>query len=137
MSINTEIIAASWRSLGERKHDFIVRFYQAFFARHPRYRPLFPAELADSHVRKMVLTVALLAELADDPGDILPHLRKLRAAHTPYQLALPDFAAFRDTFVQCLALELGPAWNDETALAWREAFDRVLVPALSPAPATA
>ena len=137
MSIDTELIAASWRSLGDRQHGFILRFYQVFFARHPRYRPLFPAELADSHVRKMVLTVALLADLADNPGDIGPHLRRLRAVHGPYGLARDDFDAFRDTFVHALSLELGPDWSDATALAWRDAFDQVLIPAMSPVPVPA
>ena len=132
--MNTELIAATWRAVGALQQDFIQRFYAAFFARHPRYRALFPAGLAVSHVRKMTLTVALLADLADEPGAIAPHLRRLRAAHQPYRLAREDFDAFRDTFIHVLSRELGPEWSDAAGLAWREAFDEVLIPALCDAP---
>ena len=84
--MNTALIENTWRLLGERQGGFIQAFYRRFFERFPGYRELFPRELRAAHVEKMLQTVALLADLADDRTDIAPRLRKLGADHRPYAL---------------------------------------------------
>ncbi len=134
--MDTELIALTWRTLGNRQARFIADFYDLFFARYPRYRPLFPHEFGQTDLDKMAQRVALLAELADDSADITPHLRRLAAAHRPLALERADFDNFRSVFVEALADALGPAWSAAAARAWEQAFDEVLIPAMA-APATA
>ena len=126
--MNTELIAQSWRALGSRQRQFVDAFYERFFQRFPAYRALFPAELRAAHLEKMVQTVALLADLAEDRGDIGPHLRKLGSEHQPFKLAPRDFANFKSAFVEVLGAYIAPAWTPATAQAWNEAFDEVLIP---------
>ena len=126
--MNTELIEQTWLALGARQAQFIEAFYERFFERFPGYRKLFPRELRAEHLDKMLQTVALLCDLAEDRGDIAPHLRKLGAAHRPFDLAARDLANFRDVFVEVLAEHAGAGWSPAAARAWGEAFEEVLFP---------
>lgn len=126
--MNTELIARTWQALGERQGRFIQDFYERFFERFPDYRGLFPRELRDAHLAKMVDTVALLADLAEDTGDIAPRLHKLGAAHEPFALAPRDYANFKTVFIEVLGEHAGAAWSLQAGQAWSDAFDDVLIP---------
>ena len=126
--MNTELIAQTWRALGERQPPFIQAFYARFFERFPGYRRLFPGDLRKAHLEKMIDTVALLGDLADDRSDIAPHLRKLGAAHRPFDLRPRDYENFKAVFLEVLGTELGATWTPAAARAWGEAFEQVLIP---------
>ena len=126
--MNTELIARTWQALGERQSQFIEAFYERFFERFPGYRKLFPRELRQEHLDKMLKTVALLCDLAEDREDIGPHLRRLGAAHRAFDLAPRDFGNFEAVFVEVLRAYAGPAWSAEAAKAWHGAFEEVLFP---------
>jgi hemoglobin-like flavoprotein len=126
--MNTELIAQTWLALAERQPRFIESFYERFFERFPGYRKLFPRELREAHLSKMLETVALLADLAEDAGDIAPRLHKLGELHKPFELAPRDFANFKAVFVEALGAELGSRWTPAAADAWSDAFDEVLIP---------
>jgi hemoglobin-like flavoprotein len=128
--MNTELIAQTWQALGDRQSQFIDAFYHRFFERFPGYRKLFPHKLRLAHLEKMVLTLALLADLSDDRRGIAPHLRKLGAAHKPFDLELRDFNNFTSVFIEELELHVGKEWTAAAAQAWRDAFDTVLIPLL-------
>lgn len=128
--MNTILIAQTWAALGPRHQQFIEDFYTRFFERFPAYRKLFPAELRHEHLAKMVGTIALLADLADDQPDIAPRLRRLGEAHEPFDLKPRDYQNFKEVFLEVLARDLGAGWTPGAAKAWEEAFDRVLIPAL-------
>lgn len=126
--MNTELIAQTWQALGERQGQFVEAFYARFFERFPGYRKLFPRELRRAHLDKMVQTVALLADLAEDRADIAPRLHKLGAAHKPFALEERDFANFKAAFVEVLGSYAGAQWSPAAAQAWSEAFEEVLLP---------
>jgi hemoglobin-like flavoprotein len=126
--MNTELIAQTWTALGDRQARFVEDFYERFFERFPAYRQLFPRELREAHLEKMLKTVALLCDLAEDRSDIAPHLRKLGAAHRPFDLAQRDFVNFKTVFIEVLGGYAGAGWSPGAAQAWGDAFDQVLFP---------
>ena len=128
--MNTELIAQTWQALGDRQAQFIEAFYDRFFERFPGYRKLFPHELRTAHLEKMVLTLALLADLSDDRPAIAPRLHNLGAAHKPFDLELRDFNNFKAVFIEVLGPQLGKHWTTAAAKAWNDAFDAVLIPLL-------
>jgi hemoglobin-like flavoprotein len=125
--MNTELIAQTWQALGERQAKFVAAFYERFFERFPGYRRFFPRELGEAHLQKMVATVALLADLAEDTGDVAPRLHRLGAAHRPFELAPRDFGNFKAVFIEVLREHSG-SWSPEAAKAWSDAFEEVLFP---------
>lgn len=128
--MNTEIIAETWQALGKRQAGFVEAFYERFFERFPGYRQLFPRTLRPAHLDKMVQTMALMANLSEDKAIIAPHLRKLGAAHKPYDLKPQDFDNFKAVFIEVLGEHLGERWLPAASQAWSDAFDQVLVPLL-------
>lgn len=128
IAMKTELIAATWEALGEGQREFVEAFYQRFFDRFPDYRPLFPLELDERHLEKMVQTMALVANLSDDRSSIAPHMHRVGHAHRAYGLTARDFDNFKRTFLELLADRLGKQWSTEAEKAWTDAFDAVLVP---------
>ena len=126
--MNTELIAQTWRSLGSRQPQFVAAFYERFFESFPGDRRLFPQQLDPAHLQKMVDTVALLADLAEDASDIAPRLHRLGAAHRPFALAPSDFRNFKAVFIEVLREYAGAAWSPQAARAWSDAFEEVLYP---------
>lgn len=126
--MKTELIADTWSALGETQREFVEAFYGRFFARFPIYRPLFPKQLDAGHLEKMVQTMALVANLAEDRSLIAPHMRKVGHAHSAYHLSPSDLDNFKSVFVEMLGERLGSRWNREAERAWEQAFDQVLIP---------
>jgi hemoglobin-like flavoprotein len=126
--MNTELIAQTWQALGGRQAQFVEDFYRRFFERFPGYRKLFPRALRPAHLEKMILTVTLLADLAEDRTGIAPHLRKLGAAHKPFDLKPREFDNFKEVFIEMLAPRVGAQWTTAAEKAWHDAFDEVLIP---------
>lgn len=126
--MKTELIADTWGALGEHQREFVEAFYGRFFSRFPIYRPLFPKELNADHLEKMVQTMALVANLAEDQSLIAPHMRKVGRAHGSYRLKPEDLDNFKAVFVEMLGERLGPRWSREAEQAWEQAFDQVLIP---------
>ncbi len=129
--MNTEIIAETWYALGNRQAEFVEAFYGRFFERFPGYRKFFPQTLRPAHLEKMVQTLALMAKLSEDQTVIAPHMHRLGAEHTAYDLKPHDFDNFKAVFLEVLGEHLGIRWVPAAIQAWSEAFDQVLVPMMS------
>ncbi len=126
--MNTAIIAETWYALGNRQAEFVEAFYGRFFERFPGYRRFFPRTLRPAHLDKMVQTMALMAKLSEDPTVIAPHMHRLGAEHTAYDLKPHDFDNFKAVFLEVLGEHLGERWVPAASQAWSDAFDQVLVP---------
>jgi hemoglobin-like flavoprotein len=125
--MNTELIAQTWDSLHARHLDLIHGFYARFFERFPGYRALFPSEM-DHHMRKMVDTIAMVSRLADNDDVIESRMVSVGERHRNYALSQEDFDNFRDVFIEVIEENCPGQWDGECRAAWREAFDRVVLP---------
>ncbi len=112
--MNTELIAKTWATLRVPHGTLIQGFYVRFFERHPHYRPLFPAQM-DHHMRRMVDTMAMVSRLAGE-------------RHRGYGLAREDLDNFRDVFIEVIEENCQAEWDAECRAAWKEAFDRAVLP---------
>jgi hemoglobin-like flavoprotein len=128
IQMNTPIVAATWFALGERQQAMVGTFYERFFQRHPRYREMFPAQLNEHHLNKMVETMSLIARLQRERPIIAPRIQQVGDHHRPYALDEADLGNFRDVFVEVLAEFCGADWNPGAEQAWREAFDEEVIP---------
>jgi hemoglobin-like flavoprotein len=125
--MNTELIAKTWDTLRVPHVTLIQGFYVRFFERHPHYRPLFPAQM-DHHMRRMVDTMAMVSRLADHNDVIESRLFHVGERHRGYGLAREDLDNFRDVFIEVVEENCAGEWNAECRAAWKEAFDRSVLP---------
>jgi hemoglobin-like flavoprotein len=125
--MNTELVARSWDSLGDRQRGVIESFYGRFFERFPQYRQFFP-ESMDHQMEKMVRTIAMAARLSDDESTIELHMIHVGERHKPYHLGPADLMNFKSVFIENMGEHCGNLWNADYARAWEEVFDEVMVP---------
>ncbi len=127
--MNTQRISQHWMGIGGARPQLVATFYCRLFERHPRFRPLFP-EPIDHQMGKMLETLALVAEHADAPGAVHPRLRRIGAAHDRYGLTAADFDDFIEVLIETLSEYSAREWCEGCEQAWREALQRVVLPAV-------
>jgi hemoglobin-like flavoprotein len=125
--MNTELVARSWDSLGDRKRAVIESFYGRFFERFPQYRQFFP-ESMDPQMDKMVRTIAMAARLSDDESTVELHMIHVGERHKPYHLGQADLMNFKSVFIENMGEHCQDLWNEDYARAWEDVFDEVIVP---------
>lgn len=127
--MNTERISQHWLGIGAHRPELVADFYQRLFRRHPRFRPLFPDDI-DHQMGKMVEALALVAEHAGSPHTIHPRLVRVGAAHRSFGLSEQDFDDFIEVLLETLSHYNEAQWCEECEQAWREALQRVVLPAV-------
>jgi hemoglobin-like flavoprotein len=125
--MNTELVAKSWDSLGDRKRAVMESFYDRFFERFPQYRQFFP-ESMDQQMDKMVRTIAMAARLSDDQSTVELHMIHVGERHKPYHLGKVDLMNFKAMFIENMGVHCQDLWNESYAKAWDEVFVEVIVP---------
>ncbi len=129
--MKTRIIQDCWQGLADHQEAITAMFYSRFLERFPQYEHFFTAESIEMQKKKMVQTVALISQLADDPSVISPRMQSLGEAHQKFNLHQEDLERFSNTLVEVIA-EYGekyyPQWSQDCELAWRQAFDEVVKP---------
>ncbi len=125
--MNTQLIELHWDGIGDRRRALVETFYGRLFARYPRFRPLFP-ESIDHQMDKMVQTLELVARESDAPALIRPHLLKIGARHSEYNLTSQDFEHFVSVLLEVLGEYNRSCWSAACAQAWREALAQVVLP---------
>ena len=136
ITMNTELIGQHWDGIGEKELELVETFYERLFERHPRFRSLFPATMSHQ-AEKMVQTLALMAKHSDDAKLLHPHLERIGGRHQHYGLAFEDFEDFLAVLMEVMSEYNAKAWSPQCEAAWREAFRRVVLPAMAPKSAKA
>jgi nitric oxide dioxygenase len=117
-----ELVRASYAEVDGRG-EVIDRFFAGLFAADPEALPLFTdvAATRDKFADELAVIVASLTDL----DSLQARARALGASHRSYGVTPRQFDAAREALVAALAEELGSEFTDETAEAWRRAYNLV------------
>ncbi len=118
------LIRDSFAHVAPVADDLAARFYAGLFARTPRFRLMFPADLAPQRA-KLVAALALVVRSLDAPEALKADLRALGARHAGYGVRSADYALVGQALVDALAQVLGARFDSDTADAWAAAYDAV------------
>jgi len=99
-------------------------FYEKLFTLDPALRVLFKGDL-DAQGAMFVSALGLAVAGLEDATSGERPLRDLGARHASYGLTDAHFATFREALVKTLQAQLGAAFTEAHAAAWRVAFDRI------------
>jgi hemoglobin-like flavoprotein len=114
-------LEASFEGL-ERSADVLaVRFYDRLFAREPRLRAMFPAEMADQR-KKLVSTLAFVVKNLRSPEQVLPCLKELGASHTAFGARRAHYPIVCEELLAAMEETAGGAWNEEIEREWASAL---------------
>ncbi|WP_432955915.1 globin domain-containing protein [Micromonospora haikouensis] len=119
-----ELVRDSLRAMAPRLDAVADDFYGRVFTHHPELRVMFPAELADQREKFADELQTIVAAIPDLDG-FLDRARLLGARHGGYGVRAAHYRLFRDLLLESFAAELGEAWTEARASAWRGAYDMV------------
>jgi hemoglobin-like flavoprotein len=117
------LMEASLIAVADAGIDIRHALFERFFAAHPERRESFIS--VDAASRRMTdETLQMIFGLAKGEGWVWPLVAELVFTHRSYgALPIAEYDAFIDMTVAQLGLAAGPAWSEDSALAWRQHAD--------------
>jgi hemoglobin-like flavoprotein len=100
-------------------------FYERLFEIDPTTRPLFKPERMPEQRRRLVQALAAVVGGLDDLGPVLPAIRELGRRHAGYGVTDGHYRSVGAALLWTLERGLGPAWTEQAAAAWAEAYGAV------------
>lgn len=127
MSLDIALLRSSFDLVVERSPTVTARFYEIFFERYPRVRPMFGAGPAALERQQKMLTDALVAVLdhLEDAPWLTETLFALGKRHVGYGVADEMYDWVGESLLAALAEAAGDDWTSETAAAWAAAFGAI------------
>jgi hemoglobin-like flavoprotein len=99
-------------------------FYRHLFTADPAIAPMFKGNMGDQGQRLMQMIGSAVA-LLDQPGQLMPVLRRLGARHAGYGVQPAHYDTVGAALLRTLAEGLGEAFDEETCEAWIEMYEIV------------
>ena len=100
-------------------------FYDRLFAIDPTTRPLFMPERMPEQRRKLVQALTAVVGGLDNLGALLPAIQERGRRHAGYGVTESHYRSVGAALLWTLEHELGPAWTEQAAAAWAEAYRAV------------
>ena len=118
------LVQASFRRIAARVDEFTSSFYRELFARAPKLRPLFPADLRGQR-SKLADALGLAVQSLGHQLGLQALLEELGERHAGYGVEERHFELVRVTLLSTLARFEGSWWSRATAGAWCKAYDEI------------
>ena len=116
------LVQDSVDALAARGDDVVRAFYERLFERAPETRAMFPDDMAELRQNFLVTLTGIVGALGDFDG-LAAQTRSLGARHRGYGVTARHYLAVREALVDTMAAELGDAFTDRHAEAWRKSYD--------------
>jgi hemoglobin-like flavoprotein len=96
-------------------------FYGRLFEIAPNVKPLFRGDMKEQG-RKLMATLATVANGLSDLPSILPAASALAKRHVEYGVQAEDYAPVGEALLWTLERGLGPQWTPDVKAAWAAAY---------------
>jgi len=122
----SQLLEASFETLGLHDPAFTERFYANLFAARPDFKPLFSHATPDEQESKLHKALMLAAQNLRKPDMVRKHFQALGLRHSAeYHVNADYYPTFVATLHQTLGETAGNKWTPELSAAWKEALDRL------------
>lgn len=101
-----------------------ARFYSRLFQMAPETRAMFKNDMVEQR-RKLIETLALIADALDRVETVLPAVRDLAVRHRAYGVEDDHYSLVGLALIETLREMLGPVFDGEVEQAWRDAYSFV------------
>ena len=118
-----ELVLATTARLRPELDEVADDFYSRLFTARPDLRALFPDDLTEQR-HKFALELDAITGAIPDFERFRKRAEELGERHRGYGVRPSYYAPLREALLAALA-EADPAWDEETASAWRAAFNLV------------
>lgn len=125
MALNIPLLEDSFAAIAPRGQDLVEVFYRHLFADYPAVIPLFENVDLAAQKKKLLYSLMLAVENLRRPEVLVPALEAMGSRHVDYGAREEHYPAVGATLLKSLAEIAGPAWNDQLATAWADAYGAI------------
>ncbi|WP_308387962.1 globin domain-containing protein [Acidithiobacillus sp. AMEEHan] len=122
MTINIDLIKQSGKAAQDLGVQVAQHFYDTMFSHYPEVRKMFPGDMSEQRVR-LFNSVILIASNIDNTEMLVPYLKELGIGHIKYDTRPEHYPIVGKSLLLTLKHFLGPAWTQEMAESWIEAYN--------------
>ncbi|GIH14342.1 globin domain-containing protein [Rugosimonospora africana] len=117
-------LKASWAQVVELGDQAAAYFYATLFSLDPELRKLFSASMGGQRDR-LLSALGHIVSNVDDTEALVPFVQQLGRDHRRFEVTAEHFPTVGRALLHTLAHGLGPAWNEQLASDWAEAYGLV------------
>lgn len=117
-------LKASWAQVAELGDQAAAYFYATLFSLDPELRRLFAPSMGSQRDR-LLSALGHIVSNVEDTEALVPFVQQLGRDHRRFEVTAEHFPTVGRALLHTLAHGLGPAWNDQLAADWAEAYGLV------------
>jgi hemoglobin-like flavoprotein len=125
VTLNADLLRASFALAVSRRPDFTDRFYETLFQRYPSLRSLFVRTTPAAQARMLEHALSAVLEHIEDPWWLTGALVRLGERHVSYGVTDEMYDQVGDALLATFAEALDGAWTPEIAAQWTLAYQTV------------
>jgi hemoglobin-like flavoprotein len=125
MSVQSELLEASFQAVVLHGEAFEVAFYERLFTRFPETRAFFAATDMFEQRMKLRETLALIAQHLRNPEALGSMLQALGQRHVTYGVRPEHYPLVGDVLLETFADFLGKHWTQAHHDAWVKGYEAV------------
>ncbi|GAA5190922.1 FAD-binding oxidoreductase [Rugosimonospora acidiphila] len=114
-------LKASWAQVAALGDQAAAYFYATLFSLDPGLRRLFATSMGGQRDR-LLSALGHIVSNVDDAGTLLPFVQQLGRDHRRFEVTAEHFPMVGRALLHTLAHGLGPAWTEQLAADWTEAY---------------
>ena len=115
------LVKKSWSYIIANGEEAGETFYQRLFEVAPQLRPMFKTAIPEQS-RKLISMVTLIVSKLHKLEIVIEEIKYLAKRHTSYGAKPLHYKIVGECLLWTLEKGLGEKWNDESAMAWKEAY---------------
>lgn len=123
--MNIELLRSTFNAVTPRADDVAKVFYSKMLTVFPQVRPLFADTDFEAQRRNLIMSLAAVVKLVDQPDELHPILVKLGESHNGYGVTAHMYRYVSYSLLATLAETFGDDWTVEAAETWEAALDHV------------
>jgi hemoglobin-like flavoprotein len=116
-----KLIQESFAKVAPMSEQAAALFYGRLFEIAPQVKPLFRGDMQEQG-RKLMATLATVANGLSDLPSILPAASALAKRHVAYGVEAKDYAAVGEALLWTFERGLGAQWTPDVKAAWATAY---------------
>ncbi|HVK85414.1 MAG TPA: globin domain-containing protein [Kofleriaceae bacterium] len=124
MTLNPDLLRASFELVIDRRPDLTIRFYEILFARYPELQPMF-RNAREAQAKMLAGAIAAVLDHLEDAPWLEATLGALGACHTSYGVTDAMYGMVGDALLATLAEVAAEAWTPEVEQQWKLAYGAI------------
>lgn len=122
--MDTAALKSSWELVAKSGDEVPLFFYSHLFLSHPKLREMFPIAMSTQR-DKLVAALGAVVSNVDQLDNVIPVIQQLGRDHRRFSVIADHYSLVGASLLATLQHFLGPAWTEELAADWAEAYGLV------------